>query len=686
MMKYLQYVNIKQGTDSLPRYSNGNTLPLVQAPFGMAAFAPQTCSDQGGFYFHPRHRWVEGVRLTHQPSPWIGDFGAFVLMPQEGKPQALPDNRVSSYRPEEAVFRPDYLKIRFERYRAVMELAPTERGCVLNLEYQGRGTPRFAVLPWGGECHYSLDAEKRMLTGYTRQHTWPMIDSFAGYFAISFDCEIDREESFLTDAQGNCHRMDSGTGQMYGYSVALKEKKVGIKLAISYISREQAIRNLTQELEGRSFEEVREKAAADWEGYLSRIRITAEEEKMRTFYSCLYRMFLFPNKFHEIDEDGRIVHFNTADGTVREGVCYTNNGFWDTCRTVYPMYALIAPEIYREILQGYVNTYHDSGWLPKWPSGSETGVMPGTLIDAVIGHAAATGVVEDELLQDAYQGALKHVFEQSECSRCGRSGTEEYRKYGYIPRDLYPESVNHTLDYVYGDFCLAQAAHKLGDTENEALLLASAKNYQKLFDPVSGLMRGRDCHGRMAETFDPCDWGGEYCEGGAWQNSFAVYHDPEGLAELYGGKEQMLAKIDELFATAPDYNGGGYDRMIHEMAEMAAADFGQCAISNQPSFHIPYLYSALGVREKTAYWVERMVNEAFSSGEDGFPGDEDNGSTSGWYLFSVMGFYPLCPSKAEYIKGKMLVDSLEICGCPIDPEDFPGDRINHKDLIKKIFG
>jgi len=685
-MKYIDYVNIKQGTDSIPSFSQGNTLPLTQLPFSMASFSPQTTSNMGRFFFHPRHRVLEGVRLTHQPSPWIGDFGAIVLMPQEGEPRIQPNQRVSSYRPQDAVYRPDYLKLAFQRYNAVMELAPTERGGMLRLNYNGDLKPRFAVLPISHECGYTLHPDKRMLTGYTRQHVWPVVESFAMYFAIEFDCDIDVENSFLTSVDGELQRKNQGVGDCFGYNVALTEKQVTARLAISYISVEQAEENLRQELQGKSFDEIRDAACDLWESYLSRIQVEASEEKKKTFYSCLYRMFLYPNKFHELDEKGNVIHFNTYDGTVGEGVLYTNNGFWDTFRTVYPLFALIAPEMYEEILQGYVNSYKDTGWLPKWPSAGEVGMMPGTLIDAVIGHAAATGAVSDKLLKEAYEAALKHVYQQSNDPKYGRHGTDDYNRYGYIPREKYHESVNHTLDYVYGDFCLAQVANKLGDRENEQRFLASAQNYKKLFDPETGFMRGRDSEGKMADDFDPYRWGCEYCEGSAWQNSFGVYHDMLGLAELYGGKDRLIAKLDELFAALPRYNVGGYGNLIHEMSEMAAQDFGQCAISNQPSFHLPYMFAVLGEKAKTEFWVEKIVNEAFSSGDDGFPGDDDNGTMSGWYIFSVMGFYPICPGKAEYVKSKMLVDSVKIRGHEICLDDFDGDVIAHSDMIRKIQG
>ena len=286
--------------------------------------------------------------------------------------------------------------------------------------------------------------------------------------------------------------------------------------------------------------------------------------------------------------------------------------------------------------------------------------MPSTLIDAVIAEAAVNGIGSHAVLERALSGMLKHANERSAHSKYGRDGIELYLKYGYVPREDYRESVNLTLDFAYGDWCIATVAKVLGREELVAEYMRRAKNYQKLFDPDTGFMRGRDRAGKMAEDFDPITWGGEYTEGSAWQSSFAVPHDVDGLAALYGGKERMIEKLDQLFAEPPRYRVFGYGGEIHEMTEMAAVDFGQMAISNQPCFHLPYLFAALGDQEKTDYWVERLVKEAFTPTVDGYPGDEDNGSMSAWYVLATIGQYRLCPGKTEWISSKRLVKSVKL--------------------------
>lgn len=660
-MSYSNYVNVKQGTDSSPRFSKGNTLPFIQMPFGMNGFTFQTDSSRGNWFYHPQDHSLEGIRLTHQPSPWIGDYGHLVFMPQRSAPFLTAEERWSGYQPGQAVLRPGYMKVYFDRYRSALELVPTERGAAVRLHFEGKEECSFAVLPVEGKFHFAVDEEENLITGYTNAHTVKTAENFAMYFAFWFSCPIDRKRTVIMQPDGTREHSLAGSGEKIGICAGLTEKEVEVRLAVSFISEEQAVLNLKRELLDSPFEVLKQSASEIWEEYLSKIEIeTTDEEQKKTFYSCLYRVFLFPRKFYEEGIGGEIIHYCADTGEVRAGVKYVENGFWDTYRTVYPLFSILLEDQFKEMLEGYVNTYLECGWLPKWPSPSEAGMMPGTLIDAVIADGAVKGILKGDLLEKAYEGMIKHATVESPDRRYGRYGIEDYKEYGYLPNNKYSESVNHTLDYAYGDFCISQIAGLLGKEEEKEKYLALSKNYRNLFDPKTGFMRGKDDEGHHSEKFSQFSWGGDYCEGGPWQNSFAVYHDIEGLAKLYGGKKEFIEKLDLLFETPPIYETGGYQREIHEMTEMAAAQFGQCAISNQPSFHIPYLYAALGEYEKTEYWVEKMAREGFSSGDGGYPGDEDNGSMAGWYLFSTLGIYPLCPGKPEFLKIKPLVERAVI--------------------------
>ena len=650
MKKYLPYVNAKMGTASVQRRSYGNTLPLTQLPFGMASFCLQT-EVRGSWFYHPDHEFTEGVRLTHQPSPWIGDYGTFIMMPQNDSVAKKAAWAWSGYRIGDSVQAPDYLKLTFLRSNSLFELTPTERGAAVRVTFLDERESYMSFLPVKGNYTYTLDESTDTLIGTTDGHSIDDAKDFKMYFAVKFlDGSADFSKSYSTDERGDI-----------GMHIFAKSRTMELRVGISYISAELARLAIERECGDLSFDELRERARDTWEEKLSRIEIEAEsDEQMRTFYSCLYRTFLFPHKAYELDKDNNTLHYSPCDGKTRRGVRYTDNGFWDTSRTVYPLFTLIAREEFAEMLEGFVNDYRECGWLPRWPSIGEFGCMPSTLIDAVIAEAAVNGIGTRRTLECALEGMLHHANNEAPDPRYGRNGATSYLKYGYVPRDEHKESVNLTLDAAYGDFCIATVARELGRDELIGEYMARSKNYKNLFDKTSGFMRGKDKDGNMAESFDPIAWGGEYTEGSAWQNSFAVPHDVEGLAELYGGKSELIKKLDELFATPPRYRVGGYNTEIHEMTEMAAADFGQMAISNQPSFHIPFLYAALGEQEKTDYWVEKLVREAFNSGNAGYPGDEDNGSMSAWYILATLGMYRLCPGKDEWISSKRLVKSAKL--------------------------
>lgn len=648
-MNYLKYVNIKQGTFSVCRYSSGNTIPFVQLPFAMAGYSAQT-EDNGGWFYHPTHRFLEGIRLTHQPSPWNGDYGAFLFTPQAVTLFDEAHNAWSGYRPENAIMTPSYMKLHFLRSRTDFELTPAQRSCKVRLTYPDDQTPYFSVFPVFGNYTFEFDFENNRLLCTTDGARGEFKENFKTYLVVSFNAEIDPEKSYI---KGNeC------------IHAAFKTNFVEADIASSYISFEQALENMHQDCDGKSFDELHAEADAIWNEYLSRIEIEPNDEKqMKTFYSCLYRTALFPHKAYEIDKNGKKLHYCPFDGSVKEGVRYTDNGFWDTYRSEFPLFALIARKEYAEMLEGFITDYRDGGWLPRWPSIGERGCMPSTLIDAVIADAAVKGIISGELLETAFEGMLHHANVTAPNNDLGRTGVADYLKYGYVPTDkVNGNSVNLTLDAAYGDFCIAQVAKVLGKEDIVEEYMKRSKNYKNLFDPETGFMRGKYSDGRFKENFDQFYWGGDYTEGSAWQSSFAVPHDIDGLAELYGGKEKLIEKLDELFATPPYYITTGYGSEIHEQTEMAAVDFGQCAISNQPSYHIPYLFAALGEKEKTQYWVKKICEELFSFEDDGFPGDEDNGAMGSWYVLSTLGIYDICPGKNEYIRINKLCKSAKILG------------------------
>ncbi len=679
-MNRISLVNTKQGSASVHRFSNGNSLPLMQVPFGMVSFCPQT-DEHLRWYYHPTHRCLQGIRITHQPSPWIGDHGAICIMPQKGKPVSDPEDRWSGFRPEDAVLQPHYIKMRLLRYRCTLEMTPSLRGAALQLNFDDEQDNYISFLSVRDRCFFSFDAQNNTLSGWTKQSCSGEAVNFKQYFVVRFtsDC-IDSAGTLISEdnktAPGN-----GVDGENTAIHLKLKGASAEAYLAISYIGYEYALRSIELELSGKTFEQIRTQAENLWEERLATVEIEAKDEKQhRTFYSCMYRAFLYPHRCDETDANGKIVHYCPHDGEVREGVRYTDNGFWDTFRTCYPFYSLVCPDEYAEMCRSFLRDYDECGWLPRWIAPGEVGCMPSTLIDAVLADAAVKGILTEDEMRACMNAMIKHATTDAPERHFGRNGAESYCKLGYVPYNEQKESVNLTLDAAYGDFCIAQIANLLGEKEIEAEYRQRALNYKNLFDSETGFMRARHTDGSFREDFSPIKWGLDYTEGCAWQSTFAVQHDPQGFADLFGGTQGVIAKLDALFSEPPHYIDNAYGCEIHEMTEMAAADYGQCAISNQPSFHFPYFYALYGQPEKTAYWVERMCEEAFSYADDGFPGDEDNGSMALWYVFGCLGLYPFCPGKAEYVKTRQLVKSAKINGKVFDPETF-GTVIAHKDVI-----
>lgn len=629
---YLDYVNIKMGTNSVPRFSRGNTLPLTQLPFAMASFSPQTerISGQENWFFSPNKPYLEGIRLTHQPSPWIGDYGTILFTPQNGIIADEPSGAWSGYRIDASIMRPDYLKVDFLRSECTFELTPSTRGCAIELSFERENGNILSVLNVGGNTSFTY--KNGILYGENDYHSHKQDDGFKMYFVVKFLEDV-VDFCKIKDEKGACH-------------IGIKGKKAKIRVAISYLSIEQALLNLDKDKLNSDFNTIRENAISEWEKRLSTIEIEDSEEKKQIFYSCLYRSFLFPHIMHEIDENGKAVHYSSERKCKCDGIMYTSTGFWDTSRTLFPLFSLIAREDYEKILIGAINVYNESGYLPRWHSLSEVGCMPSTLIDSVIADAVINGIGTRELHKELLKAMIKHANTPPKEKRFGREGIKEYLKYGYVPCDLYKESVNLTLDFAYGDFCIAVVAKHLGETEIYNEYIKRADNYKSILDKETGFMRPRLSNGSFKPDFDPLVWGGDYTESSAYQASLFVPHNIDALAENMGGKDKLISHLEKMIKMKPRYRVDGYGLEIHEMTEMAQVNLGQCAISNQPSFNIPYLFAVLGGKEKSEELIKYICENLFT--KDAYPGDEDNGSMSAWYILSVLGKYKICPGKAEW--------------------------------------
>lgn len=648
-------VNIFQGTASVKRYSNGNTLPLVQMPNGMDAWTLQTRGRDATWFFHPKDQEFEGIRLTHQASPWIGDYGHFLFYPQTGIWREDTNTWLNTYSKEKSIFKPSYMKVSLSDGGISYEVLPLIRGGWHRITFP-KGNNRLLIRSYDDypdkDSFFHFDEDTYEVEGYTEQVHAKAHDKFKKYIFVKIEGDGEVAGFIFEEINEKATIMETLIGKTRKGGCCLEfdfteTTTINVLIGTSYISIDQAKENLKQEIQQMTFNGLKEKQNKIWHDNLSRITIeTKSEDELKTFYSCMYRTLLFPNLFYEEDKQGKIYHYNPDVGQVYEGPYYTNIGLWDTFRTLFPLYALIRRKVYEEILEGFINQFKEVGWLPKWLAPGERGNMPGTLIDGVFADAQAKEIPFD--IEVAIEGLLKHSTKTSMIECFGRPGIAAYLRNGYVPLEI-KESVNQTLDYCYGDYAISQLLEVTGRSDAAANYKERSHGYQHLFDRKTGLMMGKHSNGEWDESFHALKWGEPYCEGGAYQNSFFIAHDFDFYIKLFEDKKDFETLLDTLFSTEPLFTVGSYEKEIHEMTEMANADFGQCAISNQPSFHIPYLYTLLRKDEKSAYWVRKILNEGFSWHVDGFPGDEDNGSMSAWFILSSIGLYPLVPGEDAYL-------------------------------------
>ena len=637
MKPILETIDTRFGTASKHAFSRGNTLPYTGVPFGMNYFVPQTSDQEGSWFFDPHLPIFQGVRLTHQPSPWIGDYSWLLLTPVTGGISGdTLFHRQSSYNLERAIFNPHYLRTFSERYQIETQLTPTCYGASIQLR-QTQGKALSLYLHAADELTVEQVDKKTLVLrqeGETETNKNPLVM----FTVLAFSTDIES-----INQEGEDWRID------------LAGAEAQVQLATSFISKEQALFNLPKQ----DFEETKTDAKDSWEDLLGRFDVVETGSVDRTFFDhCLYRLFLFPQTFYEVNEQDENIHMDLASGTIKPGLLFTNNGFWDTFRTSFPLFALIIPEYYHQFLEGFLNSYRDTGYLPKWLAPDERGMMPGTLIDGLIADSACKGMAP-ELEEEFLKAMIETATKADPKAVNGRHGLAQYQELGYLSTD-YHESVSHTLDYAYSDFCISTCAAKLGQEELAQTYSQYSKNYQNLFDPETGYMRARDVDGNFRPDFSPYSWGRDYAECSAVQASLGVLHDISGLSQLMGGKEAFSNYLLKTCQSLPLFETTGYGYEIHEMSEMATAPFGQLAISNQPSFHIPYLFRYSNYSQYTSLLIKTLRQKAFRSGWDAYPGDEDNGSLSAWYVWSALGLYPTCPGKANYDLGIPLFDHLRV--------------------------
>lgn len=647
----INQVDTRHGTLNREDFSNGNTLPYTGVPFGMNYFIVQNQKDSN-WYFDPTLPLFQGVRLTHQPSPWMGDFNSILYTPVTGQPLTA-DVKLNqtSYDLERAIYKPHYLSLDLLRYRLHVEVAPTARGSKVRLTNRHEKELGF-MMHTKTATEVKVDYKAGQL--FTRTpHTVNDGQSTLNFYTVLDFAGIDFEVYHVSE-NNEFVRLDSETESVEGSSFYVKllgqDKLVEFSLGTSFISQAFALRNL-EEVAAFSFDEIVAQSEAEWNTLLNKIEVEDRDtQKVTEFNQYLYRVFLFPQRFYEYDENGEPVHFNVYDEAVKDGKFFTNIGFWDAYKTIFPLYSLILPDFYQDVLEGIQNFYEATSHLPKWLSPDERGLMPGTHVSAVIADAAVKGLMPEEQMRVFLEAMQKEATIQSDNPYFGRRGIEDTKAYGYVTK-TEEGSVNQTQDNAYSDFCIRQVANVLGETDMAKHYEKEALNYRNLFDRETGFLRGKDASGAFVEPFLPEDWSREYVEASPWVNSLAVFHNFADFIDLFGGDDAFekhlvkLANSDAVFELSKD----GFE--YNEVTELAIGGFGQLSISNQPGFHIPYLYTYVGKPEYTQILVRKLSENLFSATIDGYPGDDDNGSMSGWYIFSNIGFYPVTPGTNEYVVG-----------------------------------
>ena len=692
----VDFVNPLMGSDSDHGLSTGNTYPAIAMPWGMNFWVPQTGKMGDGWVYTYSARKIRGLKQTHQPSPWINDYGQFSLMPTVGKPIFDEEKRASWFSHKAEKVTPYYYSVYLADYDVTAEVCPTERAALMRFTFPKTDSAHVVIDAFDKGSYIRVIPAERKVVGYSTRNSGGVPDNFCNYFVIVFDHDF--EMTSVKDGNFSSAQEQSGdhVGAILTFKTRQRGEQVNARVASSFISEEQAVLNL-KELGGMDMAQLQQKGRNRWNEVLGKIEVEDDNiDHLRTFYSCLYRSVLFPRGFYEYNASGEVVHYSPYNGTVQKGYMFTDTGFWDTFRCLFPMLNLMYPSINEKIQAGLANAYKESGFLPEWASPGHRGCMVGNNSASVVADAYLAGLrgYDVETLWQAVVHGSKAVH--PEVNSSGRLGYEYYNKLGYVPYDVkINESVARTLEYAYDDWCIYQLGKSLGKSAKELKPFRKrAMNYRNVFDKESGLMRGRLQNGQFQSPFNPLKWGDAFTEGNAWHYTWSVFHDPQGLINLMGGKERFNEMLDSVFLLPPVFDNSYYGFTIHEIREMQVMNMGNYAHGNQPIQHAIYLYGYSGQPWKSQYWIRQVMDRLYTPTPDGYCGDEDNGQTSAWYVFSAMGFYPVCPGTGQYVLGTPYFKSMKLHlengkqvnilsegkGCYVDAMSIDGKEYGHNYL------
>ncbi|MDV2448557.1 alpha-mannosidase [Elizabethkingia anophelis] len=662
-LKPVDYVNTLMGTQSKHSLSNGNTYPAVGLPWGMNLWTPQTGKMGDGWAYTYDADKIKGFKQTHQPSPWMNDYGAFAIMPGVGKPKFKEDERASWFSHKAEVATPYSYSVYLADADVTTELTPTERAAYFKFDFPKTDSAYVVIDALDKGSYIKILPKEKKIIGYTTRYAAGKYENFKNYFVVQFDKNFDLTSAWKDNALVNdqLEITSNHAGAIVGFKLKAKES-VYAKVASSFISFEQAEINLKREIGNQSFAQVKSNAKDIWSKTLGKIEVKGgTDEQYRTFYSAMYRTLFFPQKLYEIDAQNKIKHWSPYNGKILDGRMFAGTGFWDTFRALYPFLNLVYPSINVEMQEGLANAFKEGGFLPEWSSPGFANVMIGNNSASVVADAYIKGLRGYDI-ETLWKAVVHGANNEGPMDAVGRRGVSYYNSLGYVPYDVQiNENAARTLEYAYDDFAIYQLGKALGKPESEiSIFKKRAYNYKNVFDTSTGMMRGKNKDGKFQSPFNPFKWGDAFTEGNSWHYTWSVFQDIDGLSKLMGGKKKFEAKLDEVFSLPPVFDDSYYGSVIHEIREMQIMNMGQYAHGNQPIQHMIYLYNYAGAPYKTQYWARQVINKLYKPTPDGYCGDEDNGQTSAWYVFSALGFYPVTPATNQYVLGAPLFKEATI--------------------------
>lgn len=650
-----QFVDPRIGTGG-----HGHVFYGANVPYGFIQLGPTSIPQSWDWVsgYHVSDSTVIGFPHTHLSGTGIGDLHDINVMPVVGE-VTYSRGDASSYETglwsysdrSKEVVTPGYYRTHLSRYNVDVELTATKRVGFHKYTFLGNESPVIVFDMVNGGCwDKTTEAVIRVVndstvSGYRYSKGWA--DDQRVFFRAEFSRKFDNVEFIVNDSvkEGD---MAKGAQLFARVNFAAgNQEPVYMKVALSPTSEEGAQLNMQTELSGWDFEKTIADAKAAWNKELNKVKVyTTDEASKKIFYTSLYHTLFAPSEFCDVNGD-----YYGADKQMHKGegfVNYTTFSLWDTYRAAQPLMTILHPEKMSDIINTMLHIHQQQGKLPVWHlMGCETNCMVGN---------PGVPVVADAILKDIKGFDTELAFKAlKESSMLPERGMEHRIEYGFIPADKMTEAIAYDMEYAIADWAVAQAAQKLGKQEDYEYFLKRSKSYKNYFDASTGFMRGKMLDGSWRTPFSPYASShreDDYCEGNAWQYTWLVPHDVEGLVECFGSKEVFVNKLDSLFLA----NG--------DMGEASSPDIsgliGQYAHGNEPSHHTVYLYTLVGQPWKTANRIKEILHTMYTDQPDGLSGNEDVGQMSAWYILSSFGFYQVEPAGGKFVFGYPNFDKVEI--------------------------